>query len=132
MASIRAKVADPQTRGRRGQTLSEEGVKGVAVGYIRRKLSIAAEKAQSHSLLGRLEDLGPGASAAAGRRRRAMEQERLWARERQAYGLSVKQELISIGEGLRRLTEQLNQPGEILMMKDVIGNIPTYPGSRKD
>ena len=66
-------------------------MKGLAVGYIRRKLSIAAEKAQSHSLLGRLEDLGPGASAAAGRRRRALEQERLWARERQAYDLSVKQ-----------------------------------------
>ena len=66
-------------------------MKGLAVGYIRRKLSIAAVRAQSHSLLGRLEGLGPGAVAAAGRRSKAMEQERIWARERQAYDLSVKQ-----------------------------------------
>ena len=90
LASSRARIADSQ-RGRRGQILSEEGVKGLAVGYIRRKLSIAAVRAQSHSLLGRLEGLGPGAVAAAGRRSKAMEQERIWARERQAYDLSVKQ-----------------------------------------
>ena len=91
MASSRARIADPQTRGRKGQVLSEEGIKSLAVGYIRRKLSIAAVKAQSHSLLGRLEGLGPGATAAASRRSRAIEQERLWSRERQAYRLSVKQ-----------------------------------------
>ena len=90
LASSRARIADSQ-RGRRGQILTKEGVKGLAVGYIRRKLSIASVRAQSHSLLGRLEGLGPGAVAAAGRRNRAMEQERLWARERQAYDLSVKQ-----------------------------------------
>ena len=91
LASSRARIADPQTRGRKGQVLSEEGIKGLAVGYIRRKLSIASVKAQSHSLLGRLEGLGPGATAAAGRRSRAMEQERLWSRERRAYHLSIKQ-----------------------------------------
>ena len=60
-------------------------------GYIRRKLSIAAVKAQSHSLLGRLEGLGPGATAAASRKSRTIEQERLWSRERRAYHLSIKQ-----------------------------------------
>ena len=91
LASSRARIADPQTRGKKGQILSEEGIKSLAVGYIRRKLSIAAVKAQSHSLLGRLEGLGPGATAAAGRRSRAMEQERLWSRERRAYQLAAKQ-----------------------------------------
>ena len=91
LATSRARIADPQTRGRRGQTLTEEGIKGLAVGYIRRKLGIAAVKAQCHSLLGRLEGLGPGATTAAGRRKMAAEQERLWARERQAHKLSVKQ-----------------------------------------
>ena len=91
LASSRARIADPQTRGRRGQILSEEGIKGLAVGYIRRKLSIAAVKAQSYSLLGRLEGLGPGATAAAGRRKTAMEQERVWARERRAQNLAAKQ-----------------------------------------
>ena len=59
LATSRARIADPQTRGRRGQTLTEEGIKSLAVGYIRRKLGIAAVKAQCHSLLGRLEGLGP-------------------------------------------------------------------------
>ena len=36
LASSRARIADPQTRGRCGQILSEEGIKGLAVGYIRR------------------------------------------------------------------------------------------------
>ena len=101
LASSRARIADSQ-RGRRGQILSEEGVKGLAVGYIRRKLSIAAVKAQSHSLLGRLEGLGPGAVAAAGRRARAMEQERLWARERRAHDLSVKQGFNIIRRGFAK------------------------------
>ena len=91
LATSRARIADPQTRGTRGQTLSEEGIKGLAVGYIRRKLGIANVKAQCHSLLGRLEGLGPGATTAAGRRRMAAEQERMWATERQAYNPSVRQ-----------------------------------------
>ena len=91
LATSRARIADPQSRGRRGQTLTEEGIKSIAVGYIRRKLGIAAVKAQCHSLLGRLEGLGPGATTAAGRRRMAAEQERLWFRERQAHSISVRQ-----------------------------------------
>ena len=88
LATTRARIADPQIR---GQTLSEEGIEGLAFGYIRRKLGIAAVRTQCHSLLGRLEDLGPGATSAAGRRRMAAEQERIWASERQAYNLSVRQ-----------------------------------------
>ena len=91
LADSRAKVGEPQARGRKGTTLTEEGIKSMAVGYIRRKLGITAVKAQCHSLLGRLEGLGPGATLARGRRRRAEEQERLWARERRAHNLSIKQ-----------------------------------------
>ena len=91
LASSRARVADPQARGRRGQVLTEQGIKSLAVGYIRRRLGIAAVKAQCHSLLGRLEGLGPGSLAAAGRRKRAEEMERLWVRERRAHNLATKQ-----------------------------------------
>ena len=65
----------------------------IEVGYIRRKLGIAAVKAQCCSLLGRLEGLGPGAvtATAAGRRKGAEQQERLWAKERRAYSLAAKQ-----------------------------------------
>ena len=82
LASSRASVAEPQTS-RRGNRLTEEGVRALAVGYItiRRRLSVASVKAQCFSLLGRMEGLGPGAVTAAGRRRRALEQERIWARE---------------------------------------------------
>ena len=77
-------------------------MKSLAVGYVRRKLSVAAVKAQSHSLLGRLEGLGPGSAAAAGRRNRAMELERLWARERQAHSLSARQGFNVIRRGFAK------------------------------
>ena len=89
MATSRAKVADPQTRGKKGYVLSPEGIKSLAVGYIRRKLSVAAVKAQSLSLLGRLEGLGSSTTTAAGRRAKALEQDRVWARERRAHQLAT-------------------------------------------
>ena len=102
LATSRARVAEPQS-GKRGKTLTEEGVKALAVGYIRRRLSVAAVKAQCHSLLGRVEGLGPGAVTAAGRRRRAQEQERLWARERRAHQISARQGYNIIRRGFAKL-----------------------------
>ena len=67
LATSRARVAEPQT-GKRGKTLTEQGVKAMAVGYIRRRLGVAAVKAQCLSLLGRVEGLGPGAVSAAGKK----------------------------------------------------------------
>ena len=90
IATSKVRVAGPQ-RGKRGVTRSEEGEKAMAVSFIRRTLSLAAVRAQSHSLLGRLEGMGRGVSAAVGRRKEAMEVERRWARERKAHSLSVKQ-----------------------------------------
>ena len=65
------------------------------------KLGIAAVKAQRHSLLGRLESLGPGATAAAGRR--SEEQERFLARERRANDLSVKKGFNAHRRGFAKL-----------------------------
>ena len=52
---------------------------------------MATVPAQCHSLLGCLEVLGPGTTAAANRRRQAAEQERAWQREDQAYSLARRQ-----------------------------------------
>ena len=89
LATSRVRVAGPQ-RGRKG-IRSEEGERSVVVGQIRRKLSLAAIKAQCSSLLGRLESLGPGSSAAAGRRREALGLARKWDRELEEYNRSVLQ-----------------------------------------
>ena len=69
MATSRARVADPQARKKGGRVMSEEGVKSLAVGFIRRRLGVAAVKAQCHSLLERLEGMGSGAVSAANKRR---------------------------------------------------------------
>ena len=59
LATIRVRVAGPQKE-RMGVVRSEEGETSIAVGFIRRTLSLAGIRAQSHSLLGRLEGLGRG------------------------------------------------------------------------
>ena len=102
MATSRAMIADPQTRKKGGKIMSEEGVKSLAVGFIRRGLGVVAVRAQCHSLLGRLEGMGPGAVSAANRRRRAAEQERLWMRERRAFSLATKQSLQSSKKRVRQ------------------------------
>ena len=91
LATSRVRVALPQSKSKRGQPLTEEGLKGITVGYIRRKIGIAAVKAQCLSLLGRLEGLGPGITNALSRRKMAEEQERQWAREIRAHDLARKQ-----------------------------------------
>ena len=60
-------VAGP-TLGRRGRMRGEEAERSIAVSAIRRRLGVIAVRCQSSSLLGRLETLGPGGAAAAGRR----------------------------------------------------------------
>ena len=90
LATSRVRVAGPQ-RGRKGVIRSEEGERAIVVGQLRRKVSVASVRAQTLSLLGRLEGLGPGGEACAGRRREAVERDREWAREREAHILSLKQ-----------------------------------------
>ena len=89
LATNRAKVAGGSI-GKKGRERSEEGERAVAIGYLRRTLGVAAIKAQCLSLLGRVEGMGPGLAAAAGRRREAANIDRQWRLEQQAYSHSVK------------------------------------------
>ena len=102
LADSRAQVAAPQSK-RKGGLLCEEGVRALAVGFIRRRLSVCAVQAQCHSLLGRLEVMGPGLVAAAGRRQSAANQEQLWRRERAAQQLAEQQGYNALRRGFAKL-----------------------------
>ena len=82
---------------------TEEGEKSIVVSYIRRTLSLAAIRAQSHSLLGRLEGLGRGETAAMGRREEALELERVWRRERMATALRFRNGFNILRRGFAKL-----------------------------
>ena len=58
---------------------SEEAELALKTAFLRRSLSLVGVRAQARLLLGRLEVIGPGAAAAAGRRNHALQQERVWA-----------------------------------------------------
>ena len=90
LATSRVQVAGIQY-GRRGILRSEDSEWAVAISRLRIRLGVATVKAQCTSLLGRLEVLGPGATAARGRRRQAAVLERLWGREQQAAELARRQ-----------------------------------------
>ena len=68
MATSRVRVSGPQV-GRNGVIRTEEGEKAVVMGYIQRRISVALVKGQCFSLLGRLEALGPMATAERGRKK---------------------------------------------------------------
>ena len=104
IATSRVRVALPQAAaGIRGDIRSEEGEKAVAVSYIRRRVSVEAVKGQCLSLLGRLEAMGPGFAAAAGRRKWAQVQEQRWRRDRQAMLLSERQGRSILRRGFAKL-----------------------------
>ena len=90
LATRRVQVAGVQ-RGRRGILRSEDAERAVAISRLRIKLGVATVRAQCTSLLGRLEQLGPGAGAARGRRRQAAHLERMWGQEHQAAELARSQ-----------------------------------------
>ena len=76
------------SRGRCGHLRKEEGERAMAISALRRRLGVLTVNCQALSLLGRLEVLGPGTAAAAGRRWHAGELERCWRREQQADNLA--------------------------------------------
>ena len=84
LATCRVRVAGP-TRGRKGVMRSEDAERALAISSLRRRLGVATVRAQCLSLHGRLDGLGPGTAAAAGRRRQAAEQDRRWRQEEQAH-----------------------------------------------
>ena len=86
LAVSRVQVAGPQ-KGRRGQVRSEEAELAITTSFLRRTLSLVGVRAQARLLLGRLEVIGPGAAAAAGRRNLALQLERTWANQRRADAL---------------------------------------------
>ena len=102
LATSRVRVAGP-TRGRRGILRSEEAERAMAMSTLRRRLGVATVRAQSLSLLGRLEGLGPGTAAAAGRRQHAAEQERRWRREDAAFSLARRQGWSSYRTGFAKM-----------------------------
>ena len=75
----------------------------MAVGHIRRKLGVAAIKAQCITLFGGLDLLLPAAVMAAGRRRGALDLERIWAKERRADAFAVKQGYNLLRRGFAKL-----------------------------
>ena len=87
LAISRVRVAGPQ-KGRRGQMRTEEAELALTTSFLRRTLSVVGVRAQAKLLLGRLEVIGPGAGAAAGRRNYSLHLERIWANQRRADQLS--------------------------------------------
>ena len=90
LAISRVRVAGPQ-KGRRGQVRTEEAELAITTSFLRRTLSVVGVRAQAKLLLGRLEVIGPGAGAAAGRRNYSLNLERIWANQRRADQLSRSQ-----------------------------------------
>ena len=89
LATSRVRMAGPCV-GRRGLLRSEEGERAVAIATLRRRLGVMTVKCQASSLLGRLETLGPGGAAAAGRRGQAAAVKARWRRESRAFQLAVR------------------------------------------
>ena len=89
LAIPRVSVPGPQ-RGRKGTERSLEGERALVVGQLRRRLSIAAVRAQCSSLHGRLEIIGPGHAEAAGRRSRALNMAYSMQRDRLAFRESIR------------------------------------------
>jgi hypothetical protein len=63
----------------------------MVVSGLRRRLGVMAVRCQASSLLGRLETLGPGGTAALGRRRQAAGLARMWQKETMANDLAARQ-----------------------------------------
>ena len=87
LAISRVRVAGPQ-KGKRGQMRTQEAEIALTTSFLRRTLSVCGVRAQAKLMLGRLDVIGPGAAAAAGRRNYALNQERIWGNQRRADALS--------------------------------------------
>ena len=70
---------------------------------LRRRLSVMAVKCQASSLLGRLETLGPGGTAALRRRQQAAELERTWQRESRAQMQAARDGFRGLRSGFAKL-----------------------------
>ena len=101
MAISRVREAGPQ-KGRSGQFRTQEAELALTTSLLRRALSVVGVRAQARLLLSRLETIGPGAAAAAGRRNYALNLERVWANQRRADLLSRVQGRALLRRGMFR------------------------------
>ena len=102
LATSRVRMAGPSV-GKCGLLRSEEGERAVAIATLRRRLGVMTVKCQASSLLGRLETLGPGGAAAAGRRGQAAAVEARWRRESRAFQLAVRGSWKALRSGFAKL-----------------------------
>ena len=102
LATSRVRVAGV-TRGKRGYWKTEEGERAVAISSLRRRLSVMAVKCQASSLLGRLETLGPGGTAALRRRQQAAGIERAWQEENRAQLQATRDGFRGLRSGFAKL-----------------------------
>ena len=103
LATSRVRVGRLVSQRARRRLRSEEAERSMAIASIRRRLGVATVKAQAGSLLGRLQMVCPGTSAAVGRRRHAQELERQWAREERAVELASRQGFRAFRTGFAKL-----------------------------
>ena len=101
LAISRVREAGPQ-KGRSGQIRTQEAELALTTSLLRRALSVVGVRAQARLLLSRLETIGPGAAAAAGRRNYALNLERVWANLRRADLLSRVQGRALLRRGMFR------------------------------
>ena len=101
LAIARVREAGPQ-KGRSGQIRTQEAELALTTSLLRRALSVVGVRAQARLLLSRLETIGPGAAAAAGRRNYALNLERVWANLRRADLLSRVQGRALLRRGMFR------------------------------
>ena len=103
LAESRVRVAGPQL-GRRGQRRTEQAEIALTTSFLRKSLSVCGVRGQARVLLGRLDVIGPGAAAAAGRRNFALQLERRWSLQRRADALSARQGKNILRRGHFKLT----------------------------
>ena len=75
----------------------------MAISALRRRLSVMAVKCQASSLLGRLETLGPGGTAALRRRQQAAELEKTWQQESRAQLQAARGSYRGLRSGFAKL-----------------------------
>ena len=88
----------------RGQRRTEQAEIALTTSFLRKSLSVCGVRGQARVLLGRLDVIGPGAAAAAGRRNFALQLERRWSLQRRADALSARQGKNILRRGHFKLT----------------------------
>ena len=103
LAVSRVKVAGPQL-GKRGQVRSEQAEIAINTAMLRRAFSVCSIKAQTSSLLSRLEMIGKNTADSIKRRNFSLQQEVRWSQMRQAHAISLKQAKSLLRKGQFKLT----------------------------